>query len=278
MDQQEEQPRGTKRSQTSLLVDSTNEALGGPHQKKRKTNISKEESIESELTKLEKDGWKLGMSPLLPRPQKTETFSTINHQKCLGFGDDYTKILFSLITPEMWDFLMKQENENLFKASSFVKPDQKRLYGSTNKEEYTKFWFTLFLMEMEVTKAGNLKDTLDHFRKNDVIPIARNRFMALLANCFLSDLGKTTKNSDSSNSAKTPENPILEFCEMLNQSFSSHYTTGGRIVLDESVYAYAPKKATKSKLAKNLTPYPGGYFPRKPHPNGLYRFNSHLFH
>jgi len=65
---------------------------------------------------------------------------------------------------------------------------------------------------------------------------------------------------------------LEELCEMLATSCQEHFSSGGKIAPDESVFAYQPKKKTKANAKKAGDPIPVGYFKRKPHKNGLYRF------
>ena len=56
--------------------------------------------------------------------------------------------------------------------------------------------------------------------------------------------------------------------EWVSQS-KKHWTPGMEITVDESIYAYQVRSATKKNYEIIKDPVPHHFIPRKPHPNGL---------
>jgi len=87
--------------------------------------------------------------------------------------------------------------------------------------------------------------------KSKQLPIGQKRFQAIL------------------NSLTLDNYSISTILDILRNSWKENFTPNEKVVIDESIWEFQPKCLTKKKWEKvEKDPYPGVYFPNKPHKNG----------
>lgn len=244
---------GNKRSSLAILAEETAEVLKDQPPKKQRKKLL---PIIPTLKRIENADYKLVTSKVIPRTNNHKHPSTLNMTICSReWKDDFPKIWDSLVNNAMLKTMTDACNITLRKLKSKKSSSYKKHFKPARRCDIKRFWEIYFLMEQEVRPEGNLKNRFDELRKLNIVPMSRNRYTALTSALGLKD------------------SPLKGFCAKMDDQAQQHMTEGGEIASDESVFAFNSKKESKSKARQIHDPEPSGYFPRKPHKNGVYAFD-----
>lgn len=219
----------------------------------RKSRRTTKDFVEGMLTTLKDNGWKMSLTKITQKNDILYPLSTCNMSVCSrNWNSETNSLFFSIFNNNIWELIKEGTNEMLQKKFSKVTKASKKHFKNATTDEI-KHWYLTFTL-CELKKKPSLTESFNFLRKNGLTPLSKHRFFAIQGCVSLND------------------SKIRELCDLLGESFKNHWNSGKKIVLDETIFSYEPKKEARLKAAENMDPIPVIYIPRKPHSTGLLRF------
>jgi len=146
-----------KRTESQRLSDSSKEILTNERPPKKR---KQEKEVIQTLKEAKDAGCVIGTGKVVKRKKNLEFISSPNLKKCKKNWDyDVDEILKSLVSPSIWRFLARRVTSNLRKKR---KSKKSLLYThrDVKADELKTYFFTFWLMSLEVAPNGNLKKRL----------------------------------------------------------------------------------------------------------------------
>lgn len=246
-------PRDSDVLQQAMQIASSTSQITSPSKSPR---VEGKAYIQSQIKDLMAEGYCLAVAKCVPRLENVPVISTCNNSVVDGkWAENIQDIFNSLYPRQLWDFLAVEANKNRDKILTLVKPSQRRYYTQqTTAEDAKAYFLTFWLLEVEIQDSDQFFKIFDYLKKYDVIHMGRNAFEAFQKQVMFSN--ETTHS----------------LSEILTSNFQKHWTKGGKVVFDETMFPMDCKSQTREYWETFCDPYPGQMVERKPHKNGVLEF------